>query len=286
MKLVIDIGGSSVKYSLCENGKLSEIRQVSSPKEWNGMVTIFEKIIVEYADFFTKITSVNISVPGIPNLNTGRIDGASSLHYLHEVAFIENMSTIFNKQIYFENDANCASLAELHYGAGKKHKDMLFLVIGTGIGGTVIYDREIKKGAHDFAGEFGMMLVDGRNEWAVLGSAVHMARNVSKEIGYIVTGKEVFELAKSENEVAKKAVNDLYFYIALGIYNIQYILDPEVIIIGGGISKNTELIPQVQIKLKEIMSFGQRSPLTPELRVCEFGNDANLIGASMINEAN
>ncbi|WP_288394187.1 ROK family protein [uncultured Vagococcus sp.] len=284
MKLVIDIGGTSIKYTLCENGVLNEIKQVSSPKYWEEMVEIFKNMAVDYKNSLSKIVSVNVSVPGIPNNQTGRIDGASSIHYLHEVEFINTLEKIFNKPIYFENDANCASLAELHFGAGKNHQDMLFLVIGTGIGGTVIYNREIKRGAHDFAGEFGMMLVDGRHEWAVLGSAVHMARKVSKEIGREVTGEEVFNLAKEGNTIAKKAVEELYFYNALGIYNLQYILDPEVIIIGGGISKHPDLIEEINMKLKEIMSFGQRSPLIPELRVCEYGNDANLIGASMIDE--
>ncbi|MDT2782416.1 ROK family protein [Vagococcus fluvialis] len=240
---------------------------------------------IDYKNSFNKIVSVNVSVPDIANNQTGsRIDGASSLHYLHEIEFINTLEKIFNKPIYFENDANCASLAELHFGAGKNHQDMLFLVIGTGIGGTVIYNRKIKRGAHDFAGEFGMMLVDGRHEWAVLGSAVHMARKVSKEIGWEVTGEEVFTLAKEGNTIAKKAVEELYFYNALGIYNLQYILDPEVIIIGGGISKHPDLIKEINLKLKEIMSFGQRSPLIHELHVCEYGNDANLIGASMIDE--
>ena len=106
MKLVIDIGGTSIKYTLCENGVLSEIKQVSSPKYWEEMVKIFKNMAVDYKNSFNKIVSVNISVPGIPNNQTGRIDGASSLHYLHQVEFINTLEKIFNRQIYFENDSN------------------------------------------------------------------------------------------------------------------------------------------------------------------------------------
>lgn len=284
MKLVIDIGGTSIKYALCEHGKLSEIKEVKSPQKWEAMIVVFKEILAEYKEEFSEVISVNISVPGVPNEETGRIDGASSLHYLHEVEFISELSTIFNRQIYFENDANCASLAELHFGAGQGCQDMLFLIIGTGIGGTVIYDRTIQKGRHHFAGEFGMMLVDGRREWAELGSTVHMARKVSKELGYKVDGKEAFELAKKGNQIAQKQVEELYFYLALGIYNLQYILDPEVIIIGGGISAQPELVSEIEQQLQKIMTFGQRSPLFPKVEVCKFGNDANLIGASMIEK--
>lgn len=285
MKLVIDIGGTSIKYALCENGKLSKIKQVKSPSKWEEMTLIFKNMIDEYASEFPKIKSVNLSVPGVPNEEKGRIDGASSLHYLHEADFISELSTIFKRPIYFENDANCASLAEMYFGAGKTCQDMLFLVIGTGIGGTVIYDRSIQKGKHHFAGEFGMMLVDGRHEWAELGSAVHMARKVSKELGYDVSGEEVFELAKNGNQIAQNKVDELYFYLALGIYNLQYILDPEVIIIGGGISAQSELVDEIEQQLQKIMNFGQRAPLFPKLAVCQFGNDANLIGASMIENS-
>ncbi|HCM88489.1 MULTISPECIES: ROK family protein [Vagococcus] len=284
MKLVIDIGGTSIKYALCEHGKLSEIKQVNSPQKWEAMIVVFKEILAEYKEEFSEVISVNISVPGVPNKETGRIDGASSLHYLHEVAFLSELSTIFKRPIYFENDANCASLAELHFGAGQGCQDMLFLIIGTGIGGTVIYDRTIQKGRHHFAGEFGMMLVDGRREWAELGSTVHMARKVSKELGYKVDGKEAFELAKKGNQIAQKQVEELYFYLALGIYNLQYILDPEVIIIGGGISAQPELVSEIEQQLQKIMTFGQRSPLFPKVEVCKFGNDANLIGASMIEK--
>ena len=283
MKLVIDIGGSSIKYALFNEGELSEVKLYPSPKIWSEMIIIFKKIKLEVTPKYDEIMSINVSVPGVPNQENGRIDGASSLSYLHEVEFIKELSQLFEKEIYFENDANCASLAELHFGAGKTSQNMLFLVVGTGIGGTVIYDRQIKNGTHHFAGEFGMMLIDGRNEWAHLGSAVHMARKVSKTLGYEVTGEDVFKLAKENNQVANEAVEELYHYLALGIYNLQYILDPELIIIGGGISKNSELVENINRKLVEIMSFGQRSPLFPKIKVCQYGNDANLIGAGMIS---
>lgn len=282
MKLVIDIGGTSIKYALWNNGILTEVIQSESPKTWADMILSFKKIKEAYSLEYPQIQSVNFSVPGVPNEKTGRIDGASSLRYLHEVEFISELNEIFKRPIYFENDANCASLAEMHFGVGKSCENMLFLVVGTGIGGTVIYDRTIQKGHHHFAGEFGMMLVDGYREWAELGSTVQMAKKISKELGYEVTGKEAFELAKKGNEIAKKQVEELYFYLALGIYNLQYILDPEMIIIGGGISSQPELIDEINQQLKKIMTFGQRSPLFPKLEVCSFGNNANLIGASMV----
>lgn len=282
MKLVIDMGGTSVKYATWNGMVLSDIETFQSPKTWEEMKNSLAEAKVKI-DEKVKIKSVNISVPGVPNKDTGRIDGASSLHYLHDVRFIQELETVFGCPVLFENDANCASLAELHLGAGKDVSDMLFLVVGTGIGGTVVYNREIVSGHHAYAGEFGMMLVDGRQEWAVLGSAVHMARSVSRKKGMELSGKDVFDLAEAGDVVAVEAVEQLYHYLALGIYNLQYILDPEIIIIGGGISKKEGLIEHIERHLREIMTYGQRSPLFPKLAVCHYGNDANLLGAAMLS---
>lgn len=175
-------------------------------------------------------------------------------------------------------------MAEMILGAGKSVDNMIFLIIGTGIGGSVIYNRQIQSGANSFAGEFGMMLVDGKREWAQLGSAVHMARKVSAIKDEIVTGEEVFELAKLGDKECIMATEELYHYLALGIYNLQYIIDPELIILGGGISNNKELIPNIERHLSLIMNNGQRSPLFPKLTTCQFRNDANLIGAAYLKE--
>lgn len=280
MKLVIDIGGTSVKVGKWENTQLEVITTFGSPKTWIELKGKLQKIL----DYDIKgITSVNFSVPGVPNHQNGCIDGASSLAYLHEVNFIEEMRKIFAVPVYFENDATCASLAEIHLGAGKKYNDMLFVVIGTGIGGSVVYDRKIINGKHGYAGEFGMMLVDGVQEWAVLGSAVHMAKKVSEIKQEELTGEEVFKLSEQGDVIAVKATEELYHYLALGIYNLQYMFDPEVIILGGGISRKPQIIDDINRHLKKIMEYGQRSPLFPKLTTCKFGNDANLIGAAMLN---
>lgn len=284
MYLVIDIGGSSVKSALWHEGKLQEKEQFSSPTSWQEMlqqlIALKKRKSLQYP-----LVAVCFSLPGIFNEATGVLEGASSLAYLHGFAFRDVVSQALGLPVFMENDANCAALAEQRYGVAKNKQNVLFVVIGTGIGGTIISDGEIRKGQHLFGGEFGMMLINGQDEWAILGSAVHMARKVSLAKGlepHSLSGQEVFELAEAGDQLAYDAVEELYHYLALGIYNLQYIIDPELIVLGGGISAKSGLITDIERHLKIIMDYGQRSPLFPQLALCEFGNTANLIGAAVV----
>ena len=265
MIISIDIGGSSVKTALWNNGNITKKESFVSPKNWDDMLNELIKTINNYKKENT-INGLAFSVPGIPNYNTGKIHGASSLKYIHSPEFLKIFKEKFKIPVSFENDANCACIAEINHSSLKNVDNMIFVVIGTGIGGTVVYNRKIQKGSNSFAGEFGMMLVDGKNEWAILGSAVHMAR-------------KVFKLAKENDNICKKAVDELFHYLALGIYNLQYIIDPEVVILGGGITGKEDLVECINTEMDKIMNYGQQSPLYPDIRKAVYGNDANLIGA-------
>ena len=83
---------------------------------------------------------------------------------------------------------------------------------------------------------------------------------------------------------AVTATEELYHYLALGIYNMQYTIDPEYIVLGGGITKKADLLDHLYRKLAEIMNYGQRCPIMPKIRIAKFGNDANLIGAALTAE--
>lgn len=285
MLLTVDIGGTSVKSALWEQGCLTLQRKDDTPDSWSSL----KSLLIEIADMHrqkVELEGVAFSVPGIPNQTSGRVDGASSLYYIHEPNFLAELSQALKLPVSFENDANCACWAEMHRPALLHVKNLLMLVVGTGIGGSVVYNREIIKGSHNFAGEFGMMLVDGHNELAKLGSAVHVGRFLSQQKGRMISGEEAFLLAESGDREAYLAIQKLYHYLALGIYNLQYILDPEVIVIGGGIAAKANLIENINRAMDEILQYGQRSPLRPKMIVAHYANDANLIGAGYYFQKN
>ena len=147
----------------------------------------------------------------------------------------------------------------------------------------MIKDKKIHKGQHLHGGEFGYMInnfdADSLefNNWS-LDSTVAIVKGVEKELGETYDGRYIFDHA-DENEVFKKYVNRFYYALAVGIYNIQYSYDPEVIIIGGGISVRDDMIDEINQRLDIIIDKVEPARIKPIVKKCAFANDANIIGA-------
>lgn len=278
--LVMDIGGSSVKFAVWEKEQLVDKGSFVTPKNWDEMkqemVQLKGKIDAKYT-----IDGVAFSAPGAVNQSKGVIEGASAVPYIHHFPVFFELEELFGCPVSMENDANCAGLAEVWRGAAKGLQNVLFVVIGSGIGGAVIVDGKVRHGKHLFGGEFGYMLLKEDKTFSDLGTAVNMAKRYSKrmELETELSGKEVFELAEQGDEIAKEEVETFYHYLAIGIYNLQYSFDPEKIIIGGGVSSKEGLLDELNVHLAKVVASAKIAPFIPEVAICEFQNDANLIGA-------
>ncbi|MDU1847660.1 ROK family protein [Niallia alba] len=278
--LVMDIGGSSVKFAVWEKEQLVDKGSFVTPKTWDEMkqemVQLKGKIDAKYT-----IDGVAFSAPGAVNQSKGVIEGASAVPYIHHFPVFFELEELFGCPVSMENDANCAGLAEVWRGAAKGLQNVLFVVIGSGIGGAVIVDGKVRHGKHLFGGEFGYMLLKEDKTFSDLGTAVNMAKRYSKrmELENELSGKEVFELAEQGDEIAKEEVETFYHYLAIGIYNLQYSFDPEKIIIGGGVSSKEGLLDELNVHLAKVVESAKIAPFIPEVAICEFQNDANLIGA-------
>ncbi len=278
--LVMDIGGSSVKFAVWEKEQLVDKGSFVTPKTWDEMkqemVQLKGKMDAKYT-----IDGVAFSAPGAVNQSKGVIEGASAVPYIHHFPVFFELEKLLGCPISMENDANCAGLAEVWRGAAKGLQNVLFVVIGSGIGGAVIVDGKVRHGKHLFGGEFGYMLLKEDKTFSDLGTAVNMAKRYSKrmELETELSGKEVFELAEQGDEIAKEEVETFYHYLAVGIYNLQYSFDPEKIIIGGGVSSKEGLLDELNVHLAKVVESAKIAPFIPEVAICEFQNDANLIGA-------
>ncbi|MGN8845934.1 ROK family protein [Niallia sp. HCP3S3_B10] len=278
--LVMDIGGSSVKFAVWGKEQLVEKGSFVTPKTWEEMkqemLQLKEKMAAKYM-----IEGVAFSAPGAVNQAKGVIEGASAVPYIHSFPIFFELEELFDCPVTMENDANCAGLAEVWKGAATGLKNVLFVVIGTGIGGAVIVDGNIQHGKHLFGGEFGYMLLKEDQTFSNLATPVEMAKRYSKRLKLEneLSGKEVFELAEQGDEVAKEEVETFYHYLATGIYNLQYSFDPEKIILGGGISSKDGLIEELNIHLEKVVKSVKGTSFLPKVELCQFRNDANLIGA-------
>lgn len=287
--MVFDIGGSSTKWSIInEVGEFKDSGKFSCPSTseefFSELIKITNEMKVKY-----DVKGIAISAPGAVDSETGVIGGLSAIPYIHGPNFKEVLKKATNLDVEIENDANCAALGECWLGAGKENKDLAFVVCGTGIGGAIVKDKKIHGGIHKHGGEFGYCSLtcelDGEpkfTSWSKLGSTTALARKVAKLKGLeegSIDGVEVFELCNKGDEIALKEVNKYYFIMAVGIYNIQYTFDPEVIILGGAISEREDYIEEINKRLDIMMNSDLEGTIKPVLKTCKYGNDANKLGA-------
>lgn len=278
--LVFDFGGSAVKYGYWTGEKLSRVDQFPTPATWDEMKEKLKEVQEQATE---KITGVGISAPGVVNVDLQRIDGISAIPYIHGFNIFDELAGLFRLPVTIENDANCAGMAEFYNGAGKDYQNVAFVVIGTGVGGALFTKGQITKGAHLYGGEFGLMYLDNGKTFSKLGTAVQMAWRYCDRMGLERTaksGKDIFDLAEQGDLVAQEEVNRFYDYLTQGLFSIQFAFDPEVIILGGGVSAKEGLVDEInQRMLKKLEEQGLKD-FVPEILLCEYRNDANLVGAA------
>jgi len=157
------------------------------------------------------------------------------------------------------------------------------VIIGTGIGGAVINDGKLSYGAHLYAGEFGSAILNAEGQsFNYLVSPVRMAERYCEKLGLpkkTYSGKEIFERAEQGDADAQAAVENFYQYLSIALFNLQVAIDPEIIIIGGGLSANTTIIENVEQRLNELLLKQNIKDFTAKLVPCHFRNSANLVGA-------
>ncbi|BDZ32321.1 ROK family protein [Lactiplantibacillus sp. WILCCON 0030] len=281
---LIDIGGTSIKFAIWQNDTLTHHHAVPTPKTKAEFMTV---LTTEVAQMKTQapITGVGISSPGAVNKVTGVIEGASAIPYIHNFPIQAELVERFGVPVSLENDANCAALAELAGGAGAGASSLAFLVIGTGVGGALIFNHQIWHGAHLFGGEFGYTKINDHGTLSELGTVPNAIRRylaaTGKQLASPLTGEKLYTLAAKADLDAQRELNTMYAALAQGIFNIQYSFDPEKIVLGGGISNNPQLIPGIETALDKIYKQVEIATIRPELALCRYTSEANLRGAAV-----
>lgn len=279
---LIDIGGSSIKFGALVDDKLVGETSKKTPDnltDFYGVLTEqIEKYKVEYG-----ITGVGISSPGAVDVNTGIIGGASAIPYIHHFNIRAEFEQSFGLPVEIENDANCAALAEVDSGVAKGKENVVFLVLGSGVGGAVIINGKIYHGSHLLGGEFGYMLVDQQHITSELATISHEAvmYNEEQKPTNDLSGEELYKLAESGDEQAKKYVDQMFFTLGKTIFNLQYSIDPEMFVLGGGISNNPTLLSGVQKAVQEVKDIVEIGEVLPTVAIAHYKSEANLIGAGV-----
>lgn len=249
---------------------------------------------------------IGVGSPGAVNKKTGVIEYANNLHFSNVPLkqYIEELTGI---KCYVENDANAAAYGELLAGAGRGYSDMVAITLGTGVGGGVIIDGKIFDGSNSFGAELGhtVIMVDGERCtcgrdgcWEAYASATALIRQTKAAMeadkdSYMwkiadsldqVNGKTAFDGMRAGDQTATAVCEKYIEYVACGITNMINIFQPQILCIGGGISKEKDnlLIP---IKAYvEANRYSKEAKQQTELKIAQLGNDAGIIGAAMLGK--
>ena len=285
MKIIgIDIGGTTIKADLYDDfgTSLNQFKEIETFIDYDlGTNQILNQVcdlIGEYILNYS-IDGVGISTAGVVNANTGEIIYAGyTIQGYIGVNFTSEIEKRFGLSTFVENDVNCAALGELWKGQAKDKKNVVMVTIGTGIGGSIIVNGQIVNGFNYTAGEVGYIPVDN-SDWQSKASTtalIHLYQKKSLKTNQ--SGRTFFTDLSSGDKVAKETFEIFVENLTKGLLTISYLLNPEILILGGGILDSKDiLLPEIQSSLAKNAMDNRFLP--KNLVAATLGNEAGRIGA-------
>lgn len=279
----IDIGGTAIKYGVldCE-GKIIEKSSLKT-NVLDGGIGIIHQIsqIIKNTQNTFELKGIAISTAGMVDYELGKIIYSGELIPNYTGTEIKKViEEMFSLPCTVENDVNCAGLAEVVSGVAKGCKDVVCLTVGTGIGGCIILDGKVFHGRGNCAGEVGYMNMEG-SDFQTLGATSILCKKVAQRKQESIeawNGVRVFECAKKNDIICVNAIREMTDILGKGIANICYVLNPEMVVLGGGIMAQQEVIRPL---LNEALEKYLRPILLEQTKIvfAEQGNNAGMLGA-------
>jgi glucokinase len=282
----IDLGGTAIKLGrFTPEGDCLQAWTLPTPQppRPETVIAIMARAIAQL-DPEGKAIAIGVGTPG-PSDAMGRVARyALNLEGWTEVPLADRLEALTGKLTVVSNDANCAALGESWLGAGRPFQDMILLTLGTGVGGAVILNRQLFVGRGGAAGELGLVTVDLNGHPCNSGNRGSLEQHVSAQAVRRRMGQEPKDLALKARNGDEAAIAFWQNYgreLAAGIASAVYILTPEAVVIGGGISASADLFfPTLKDELEKRVAFTSRESL--QVLVAELGNQAGMIGAAYL----
>lgn len=311
--LGIDLGGTTIKFGILTlEGEVQEKWAIETNTLENGRHIVSD--IVEslkhrlslYGLTKDDFLGIGMGSPGAVDRTSKTVTGAFNLNW----SDTQEVGSVIEKEVgipfFIDNDANVAALGERWVGAGANNPDVVFVTLGTGVGGGVIADGNLIHGVAGAGGEIGHMIVDPENGFtctcgnkgcletvASATGVVRVARQLAEQYegssaikaaidnGDTVTSKDIFIAAEDGDKFANSVVERVSRYLGLAAANISNILNPDSVVIGGGVSAAGEFLRSRVEKYFVTFAFPQVKKST-KIKIAELGNDAGIIGAASL----
>jgi glucokinase len=252
---------------------------------------------------FTQIAAIGLGAPGISNPETGIIYRSPNLPSWHNIPLRDIVTNSLKKEVFLINDANAAALGEMKYGAAKGCRNFIYVTISTGIGGGIIINGELYTGVAGMAGEVGHMVVEpdgipcncgGAGCWELYASGSAIARRAREKIqqgrktkllqlaGGDLEKIDAMLIEKAANQgdtLARKLVTGTARYLGIGLGSLINIFNPELIVIGGGLTKMGDALLKPAIREAGRRSY-QDAFKTVNFAAAELGDNSGVLGAA------
>lgn len=310
----IDLGGTNIKAGVVdEEGKILSKHSIKTNSDRHyteilkDMAMIAKKVIEDANLNIEDINSIGVGSPGSPDCKEGVLIYTNNIPF-RNVPVRKEIQKYINLPVFLDNDANCAAVAENIAGAAKDVSNSVTITIGTGIGSGVVIDGNIYGGMNYAAAELGHMVivVDGiectcgrkgcferyasavalvnQSKEGAEANPTSILNSLWKENNGKMSAKIPFIAARQNDATAIKIIEQYIKYLATGITNIINILQPDVIVIGGGVCNEGKYLidPLKELVASEVYSRPELKQT--EIRVAQMGNDAGLIGAAMLSK--
>ncbi len=311
-KLGIDLGGTNIVAGVVdENYKIVATGSVKTncprpAEEIADDMALAAKTAIENAGLkISDIDAMGVGSPGAIDPVNGVICYANNLDF-YDVPIAAMLKERLGTDFYVENDANAAAYGEYIAGAGKGTKNFIAITLGTGVGGGVIIDGKIYSGSNYAGAELGHTVINMDGEvctcgrqgcWEAYASATALIRQTKQAMirypksvmwelcgGDInkVNGRTAFDAMRKDDEAGKRVVARYIEFVAVGVSNVINIFQPEILCIGGGISKEGDtLIVPLRASVRG-ENYARNIPETTEIKAAALGNDAGIIGAAYL----
>lgn len=315
MYIGIDLGGTNIAGGLVtQSGEILNKLSIPTGRERGSdaviddIYRVIEALLKENQTGET-VKGIGIGIPGIADPRTGDVIVCVNLNW-YNVPLREKLSKQTDLPIFIDNDATVAGVAEFQVAQKGRYKDAVMLTLGTGVGGGILLDGKVVSGFHGIGSELGHMIIGeglytcncGRNgcletfasSTAIIHYAQHLLEtrpnassmrdavqgDLSKISGEVISGEVIFNAAKAGDTIANQVVDRLVKYLSIGIMNIISTIDPEIILLGGGISMAGDfLLDKVNVELEKLKYF--KASACARVEIATLKNDAGIIGAAM-----
>jgi glucokinase len=300
----IDVGGTKINaFRVARDGEVLDRKSVPTPAD-DEEATLAAMIDVAEALRTDEVLAVGVGAAGLVDASDGTLRFAPNLAW-RDLPIAARMREALGLPCQVDNDANLAAYAEYRFGAGRGYRHMLLVAVGTGIGGGIVSDGRLFRGAHGFAAEIGHVIVEpggalcgcgnrGCWEQVASGSAIgRLGREAAREHEHSilrrlvgdpgeVTGAHVTEAARRGDEPSISVLAEVGRRLGEGIAGLVNVLDPQLVVVGGGaIAAGELLLEPARVAFRDAVEGLEHRPRVP-IVAAQLGNDAGAVGAAAL----